>query len=290
MARVEERGSSNDAAALIALVRVGRRPPSHYADLLEEGHSASDLLEDEHGLFAQELASDASSELGRWLGQGLGLLTVLDADYPENLRAVHDRPPFIFVRGELRSADARSVSVIGSRQASAVGVARARSVAEALIAGGYTVVSGLALGIDAAAHTTALEARARTLAVVGTGLNHCYPQQNATLQQRIAAQGAVISQFLPDEGPRRDNFPRRNALMSGLSLATVIVEASHRSGARIQARHALHHGRPVLLDHSLLDQPWAQELGRRSGVHIVRSASEVVEVAERVCSTEAPAG
>jgi DNA processing protein len=290
MPRAEDREGSADVAALIALLRAGSRPPAHYADLMAQGRTAIDLLEEEQGLLARQLASDAGTDLVRWREQGLNLLTPFDQEYPENLRAVHDRPPLIFVRGALTAGDERAVAVIGSRQASAAGVARARAITGELIAHGFTVVSGLALGIDTAAHTAALEGNARTLAVIGTGVNRCYPAENASLQRRIASSGAVISQFWPDDGPRRENFPLRNALMSGLSLATVIVEASHRSGARIQARCALAHGRPVLLTHSLLDQPWAGQLADRSGVHVVRSPAEVVEVVEQVSSTEAPSG
>ncbi|HTX33113.1 MAG TPA: DNA-processing protein DprA [Solirubrobacteraceae bacterium] len=290
MLGAEGPGGSADVSALIALLRTGKRPPAHYADLMEQGRTATDLLEEEHGLLAGQLASDADADLVGWTEQGLRLLTVFDPGYPENLRAVHDRPPLIFVRGELTAGDDRAVAVIGSRQASTAGVARAREISEELIACGYTVVSGLALGIDAAAHRTALEGKARTLAVIGTGLNRSYPAENASLQRRIASSGAVISQFWPDDGPRRENFPLRNALMSGLTLATVIVEASQRSGARIQARCALAHGRPVLLAHSLLDQPWAKQLAERSGVHTVRSPADVVQVVEQVSSIEAPAG
>ncbi len=287
MLRAEDHDSTD--SALIALVRAARRPPSHYADLLEHGRSAAELLEEEQGLLASELASVAAVELARWEEQGLRLVTVLNPGYPENLRAARDRPPFIFVQGELLSGDEQAVAVIGSRQASTAGIARARAISGELIACGYTIVSGLALGIDTAAHLTALERGARTLAVIGTGLNHCYPPQSSDLQHRIASEGAVISQFWPEDGPRRDSFPRRNALMSGLGLATVIVEASHKSGARTQARHALGHGRPVLLHRSLLDQPWAQQLADRPGVHVISSPSEVVELVERLASTEAPA-
>jgi DNA processing protein len=239
---------------------------------------------------ASELASAAAEDLAGWKAQGIEVVTVLDPEYPDNLRAVHDRPAVIFVRGTLTAADGRAVAVIGSRQASPAGIARAGAVSEELIAGGYAVVSGLALGIDTAAHTTALDRQGRTLDVVGTGVNRCYPAQNAPLQRRIASEGAVISQFLPEQGPRRNNFPLRNALISGLSLATVIVEAGLKSGARILARQALHHGRPVLLDDAVLEQEWAQQLAGRPGTHVVRSPSEVVEVVERVSSSQAPAG
>lgn len=284
------RTAAPDAAALVALVRAGRRPASHYADLVEETGSAPGLLDDELGLLASELASEAAADLVRWEEQGVRLLTVLDPDYPQNLRAVHDRPPFIFVRGRLHPEDEQAVAVIGSRRASAAGIAQARATSEALIASGYTIVSGLAAGIDTAAHMTALERDGRTIAVLGTGLNRCYPPQNAALQRQIASDGAVVSQFWPDDGPGRDTFPQRNALMSGMALATIIVEATITSGARIQARQALGHGRPVLLVSSLLEQPWAKQLAERPGVHIIASPEEAVNVVERLSSFEAPVG
>jgi DNA processing protein len=125
------------------------------------------------------------------------------------------------------------------------------------------------------------------VAVVGTGLQHAYPPQNATLQERIAAECAVVSSFWPETGPVRRNFPLRNAVMSGLSLATIIVEATQTSGARTQARAALAHGRPVLLAAKLLEQPWAQDLAARPGVHVVQSLHELEEALAALSSTDA---
>jgi DNA processing protein len=194
----------------------------------------------------------------------------------------------IFVSGHLHAADTRAVAVIGSRRASAEGLDRARAIADALIDSGYTVVSGLASGIDTTAHTTALERGGRTIAVIGTGLHHSYPAENRTVQQEIAAKGAVLSQFWPETAPSRQTFPARNAVMSGVSLATIIVEAAQTSGARIQARRALAHGRPVLITAGLLDQEWAAQLAERPGVHVIASADEAVALVDRLASTDAP--
>jgi DNA processing protein len=289
VARPDDRAGLLETAALVALLRITRRPPAHYSDLLEEAGSARIVLEYEEGLLAPELAETAAADVAHWLDCGIGLVTLLDPDYPENLRAVHDRPPLLFLAGELRSRDGRAVAVIGSRRASPSGIDLARAMTEELISGGYTVVSGLAAGIDAAAHTTALERGARTIAVIGTGLNRCYPRQNATLQERIARDGAVISQFWPDTHPSRQTFPLRNVVMSGLALATAIVEAGPTSGVRIQARHALAHGRPVVLVSHLLDQPWARDLATRPGVHVISTPGELVPTIERFASTQVPA-
>jgi DNA processing protein len=275
-----------ETAWMVALLRHGRRGWNAYAGLVEAARSARPILEEEHGLLTQDLVEAGSRELAQWREAGIRIATVLDPDYPENLRAVHDRPPLIFTLGELLDVDARSVAVIGSRQASESGVSLAQDIARNLVESRYTVVSGLARGIDTAAHAAALERGGRTVAVIGTGLHHCYPRQNVSLQRLIADRCAVVSQFWPETGARSENFPRRNAVMSGLSLATVIVEAGARSGARTQARFALAHGRPVLLMRRLLEQEWAQELARRPGVHLVESARDIPPLVEHLSSAD----
>lgn len=286
-----------ETAALVALLRTGSQPWSVYADAVEERGSALLVFQDEIALRhpqvslfaddADELLSRAEADVRGWSRRGMTLLTVLDSAYPENLRAVHDRPPFIFVAGRLQQADSRSVAVVGARMASSRGRAQTNAIAEHLIEEGYVVASGLAAGVDTAAHTAALASGGRTIAVIGTGLGRAYPPENAELQRRIAAQCAVISQFWPDSPPSRRSFPMRNAVMSGISLATVVVEASHTSGSRMQARLALAHGRPVFLLESLLDQDWARECAARPGAHVVRRPSDVTTVVERLTSSGA---
>jgi DNA processing protein len=281
-----------ESAALIALLRQGQRTPQAYADLVEEARSALDVLERElsgdHDQISllppagEVLLAEAMAEIAGWRDRGIRLLTLLDPDYPENLRAVHDRPPVIFVAGELGPGDARSVAVIGSRRASPAGINTARRTAERLAGAGYVITSGLATGVDTAAHTAALEAGGRTLAVIGTGLNHAYPPRNAELQRRLGRECAVISRFWPDQPPSRQGFPLRNATMSGLTLGTVIVEASPTSGTRIQARQALAHGRPVFLMSPTESQPWARELAARPGVYVVDSPEQVISTIERL--------
>jgi DNA processing protein len=248
--------------------------------------SATQILEQEHGLLAKALLEAALADLERWSDHGIRVHTVLDAEYPANLRAAPDRPPMIFVDGEYEESDARSVAVIGSRSASPAGLARARAVAEQLVDCAYTVVSGLAAGIDTAAHSHALARGGRTLAVVGTGVQRCYPRANAALQRRIAAEGAVISQFLPDAGPTRKNFPKRNAVMSGLTRATVVVEASLTSGARTQVRSAHGQNRLVFLARPVLDQAWAHELAERPGTIVFDSPGEIVTALDRLGPAE----
>ncbi len=289
--------ASDETAALVALLRSGRRPWLQYAELVEDAGSALGILEQELAsslpqgtLFGSDHSRPlkaAASEIAEWRGRGIDILTVLDAGYPENLRAVHDRPPLIFVSGRLRPQDARSIAVVGARKAAPAGVQLARTIAGELVAEGYTVVSGLAAGIDTAAHTAALAASGRTLAVIGTGLERCYPPENQALQRRIAFECAVISQFWPDAPPSRRSFPMRNAVMSGLTLGTVVVEASQTSGSRMQARLALAHGRPVFLHASLLDQQWARECAARPGAHVVTSSEEITRTVSSLTSSGA---
>ena len=204
---------------------------------------------------------------------GARLVTVLDrAEYPSNLRVIPSPPPFLFCRGDLRRDDARSVAVVGTRQASEEGLSRARRLAEKLTADGVTVISGLARGIDTEAHTATLDAGGRTIAVVGTGILRTYPKENAALADRIAEHGAVVSQFWPDAPPTRYSFPMRNAVMSGISQGTAVIEASATSGAKMQARIALEQGKRAFLMASLVTrEEWAQR-------YLGRGAIEVHEV------------
>lgn len=280
-----------EAAATIVLLTWER--PRHLAELLEERGSALELLHDRRGvnhgqssLFNAEdvehRLDQAAADIARWERDGIRVVTVLDPGYPDNLRGVYDRPPLVFVAGAMQPDDNRSVAVIGSRRASRAGRQAAGRIAEHLVEFGYTVVSGLAAGIDTAAHTAALASQGRTVAVLGTGLRRCYPPQNALLQERIARAGAVISHLWPDDPPSRRSFPDRNAVMSGVTRATVIVEASPTSGARLQARLAQAHGRPVFLRRSLLEQEWARNLASRPGGHVFTSASEITACLERL--------
>ena len=228
-----------------------------------------------------------AAEIAGWQREGMRILTVLNDDYPTNLRSVHDRPPFVFVRGELRPADDRSIAVIGTRHASREGLRQTGVVAGGLAEAGLTVVSGLAEGIDSAAHHAALERSRRTVAVIGTGLRRAYPARNAGLQERIAMEGAVVSQFWPDAPPTKASFPMRNVVMSGLALGTVVIEAPNTSGARMQARLALEHGRPVFLFESLLRHEWARAFAERPGAHVIERADDVIELVERLTSLDA---
>jgi DNA processing protein len=282
-----------ETAALLALLRASRARWQQIADDVEEAGSARHLLERvsegqqtsllDEGIVPEDLTAQIA-ELDAWAHEGIRVLTVLDADYPENLRTVYDRPPLVFVAGDLRPEDSRSVAVVGTRRPTDDGITRARRIADHLAGNGYTVASGLAAGIDTTAHTAALEAGGRTVAVIGTGLRRAYPKENAALQERISREGAVISQFLPDAPPTKRSFPMRNVVMSGLALATVVVEAGEVSGSRMQARLALQHNRPVFLLRSLLEHGWAASMQQRPGVYVVDEPEQITETIRRLTS------
>jgi DNA processing protein len=281
------------AALLVALRRSGltwaevvarvEQAGSATAVLDELGSPEAPTFDDlDHDLGSARRA--AESEIAYWAAEGIRLVTVLDDAYPAQLLTVHDHPPFLTYRGELDKGDAQGVAVVGTRQASDDGQRLASEVARALVESGWTVISGLAAGVDSAAHQAALDARGRTVAVIGTGLRRAYPAVNRRLQDHIAQRGLVLSQFWPDSPPSRQSFPMRNVVMSGYSLATVVIEASQTSGARMQARTALGHGRPAILMDRLLVHQWARDMAALPGVSVARSAADVLSAVEDIAT------
>jgi DNA processing protein len=288
--------SVTEQAAVIALAKRARAEWYLVAQLLEATGSALRVIrQDWTGFEPPELlpaVADAAvpdDELAENEGmiaalaaEGISLVTVLDDAYPTNLRLVYNRPPFLFVRGRLTPGDERAVAVVGTRSASEEGRAQADRLARELAASQVTVLSGLAIGIDAAAHEAALDHGGRTVAVVGTGIRRVYPEEHADLAERIVADGgALVSQFLPDAPPTRWSFPMRNVTMSGMAIGTVVVEASSTSGARMQARLALEHGKRLfLVDSLVMHEPWARRYAERPGATVVQSVDDVLSALE----------
>lgn len=196
-------------------------------------------------LLAARKSLDLTRELERLDRAGVRVLTWDSEDYPINLRNIYDPPPVIYVQGDLLPEDDWAVAMVGTRHATVYGKEVARHLATGLAQNGVTVVSGLAAGIDAVAHQAALDAGGRTLAVLGSGVDIVYPEQNRRLAEQLARQGALISEYPLGTQPERTNFPPRNRLISGLSLGTVVVEAGARSGALITANFATEQGRDV---------------------------------------------
>lgn len=184
-------------------------------------------------------------ELREAAQNGIRVMTVFDRDYPRLLKEIYDPPIILYVKGSLEPCDRNAIGIVGSRGASFYGLSCAKEFSHTLNKAGLTIVSGMARGIDTAAHRAALDAGGRTIAVLGSGLLEVYPPENNGLFEEIAQKGAVISEFPLRTEPRPQNFPIRNRVISGLSVGLLVVEASQKSGALISARFASEQGRQV---------------------------------------------
>jgi len=200
-------------------------------------------------------------------------------NYPSSLREVPDPPPVLYVRGELRPEDELAVAIVGSRTCTMYGLAQAERLAGSLARAGVTIISGLARGIDAAAHRGALQAGGRTIAVCATGLNKVYPPEHAELAFEIKNRGALVSESPLHRGPSKGLFPQRNRIISGLSLGVLIVEASERSGALHTARHAMEQGREVFALPGRIDSLASAGCHNliRDGAVLVRNVDDILE-------------
>lgn len=225
---------------------------------------------------------------------GARVVTPADQDYPEPLRTIHDPPLALYIVGDWTRADRHAIAVVGSRRCTHYGRATADRIAAQLAGAGVTVVSGLARGIDMAAHEGALRADGRTIAVLGGAVDRLYPAEARPLADRIAAQGAVISEYALGREPDRTTFPYRNRVISGLSMGVVIVEADRQSGAMITAAQALEQGRLVFAVPGRVDQPMSRGPHSliRQGARLVEDARDVLEEFEYLFprgATAAPA-
>jgi DNA processing protein len=215
-----------------------------------------------------------------WLAEpGHRLLRFTDADFPPQLETIAQPPAALFVSGDASLLLRPQVAMVGARSASVAGKANARAFARTLAMAGFVVTSGLADGIDGAAHEAALEAGQPTVAVIGTGPDLVYPRKHRDLSSRVESNGALVSEFPPGTAARTDHFPRRNRIISGLSLGTVVVEAGLQSGSLITARLAAEQGREVFAVPGSIHNPLARGCHRliREGARLVENASEIVE-------------
>jgi DNA processing protein len=216
----------------------------------------------------------------RWLEQpGNGAITLADADYPKQLLQIPDPPILIYVRGDRRRLAAPSLAVVGSRNATPQGLANAESFARALSDAGLGIASGLALGIDAAAHRGGLAGRSSSIAVLGCGADIVYPSANAPLFAQIAAKGVIATEFALGTAPLAGNFPRRNRLISGLARGCLVVEAALASGSLITARLAAEQGREVFAIPGSIHSPLSRGCHAllKQGAKLVESAQDVLE-------------
>ncbi len=214
---------------------------------------------------------------------GVRVIVWGDAEYPRRLQEIASAPPILYLRGTLDSGDEAAVAVVGARHATAYGEALANELAGELARRGLTIVSGLARGIDAAAHRGALEAGGRTAAVLGSGLDHVYPPEHRNLAVEVAAHGALVSEFPLGTPPLRLHFPRRNRIISGLSLGVIVVEAGVGSGALITAHHALEQGREVFAVPGRVHARYSEGCNR-----LIKAGAKLVESWEDVLSELVP--
>jgi DNA processing protein len=231
---------------------------------------------------SQRLPQDAAAEVAAARRGGCRLIPLTDPGYPRLLREIPDPPPVLYVRGEL-VADEAPVAVVGSRIPTDYGRETSRQISAGLAQLGFTVVSGLALGIDAAAHEGALSAGGRTVAVLGSGLDKLYPPQHRSLAERIFSAGAVLSEFPMSSGPDAHHFPIRNRIISGMSLGTVVVEAARGSGSLITARLAADQNREVFA------VPGSIQSFKSMGTHsLIKQGATLVECAQDIVAELSP--
>jgi len=275
----------------LALLRVPRIGPRSFKALVARFGSARQVFAAGSGEMAglglgrETLAWLKNPDWGRveldlrWLESPENhCLSLRDEAYPQSLREIADPPPLLFVRGEADILPSQQLALVGSRNPSASGERHARAFARALVEAGLTVTSGLALGIDAAAHWGAVEGGGLTVAVAGTGLDQTYPRSHQKLAEAILTHGGVlVSEFPTGTPPQAANFPRRNRIISGLSLGVLVVEAALRSGSLITARMALEQGREVFAIPGSIDDPLA-----RGCNSLIKQGAKLVETVEDI--------
>ena len=223
---------------------------------------------------------DPDAELEALERSGVRALTWHDADYPPRLKQIYDLPPLLYVKGELLPDDERSIAVVGTRKPSPYGVQVAEKMVRDIADAGVAVVSGLARGVDGIAHNAALNAGARTIAVLGSGVDVIYPREHQRLAARIAKNGALVSEHPLGTRPDARNFPRRNRIMSGMTLGTLVIEAPENSGALITAKQALDENREVFAVPGNIFSPSSKgvnRLIRESAAKLVTNCAEVLE-------------
>lgn len=290
--RLTERMEAKEA--FVALNMIDNVGPVRVRQLLERfGDSVSILSagvqqllrvegigeETAHAIAHWEDQVDLAGELGRIKEFGCHILTQADEAYPPLLRHIYDPPVVLYVKGKLSPKDKNAVAMVGSRMTTHYGLEVARKLAYQLAYMGVTVVSGGARGIDTAAHQGALSANGRTVAVLGTGINVVVPPENASLFERIAANGAVITQFPFNRNGDRQSFPIRNRIVAGMTLGTVVVEANLTSGALITANMAVDFGRQLFAVPGRIDSP------RSKGCHdLIKKGAKLCEGVEDILS------
>jgi DNA processing protein len=225
------------------------------------------------------LANDIDAEIAELNRAGVRVIFEDDDEYPPQLREIYDNPVFLTIRGEIWAKDKLAIAIVGSRHCTRYGVDQAERFAQALAARGITIVSGLARGIDGAAHRGAIQAGGRTIAVLASGLGNVYPPEHLELADRVADQGAVVSEARLGGAPLAGLFPLRNRIISGISLGVLVVEAAERSGALSTAHHAIEQNRDVFAIPGRLTDPASKGTNKliRMGATLVTSPEEILD-------------
>jgi DNA processing protein len=300
---VSDTPSAEERRYRMALLRAPGIGPRSYAKLLEVFGGATEVFSVLDGQLQSLGLSDASRQYIRspdWKEVDLDLEWLADAgnravlfgaaDYPPQLAEIHDAPPILFVRGDPSVLSRGQLAMVGSRNPSPSGEELAFAFSEQLARAGLVITSGLAFGVDAAAHRGALAANGVTIAVAGTGLDQVYPGRHRDLAAAIAERGAIVSEFPLRTPPAAQNFPRRNRIISGLSLGVLVVEAAVRSGSLITAKHALEQGREVFAIPGSIHNPMARGCHAliRQGAKLVETVADVVEELGPIASPITP--
>lgn len=225
---------------------------------------------------------DVEKELALADKFGVCILDLTDDRYPAALKKIYDPPPVLYIKGDIKPSDSLAIAIVGSRHCSTYGSEQASRFAHLLAASGFTIISGMARGIDSAAHTGALSANGRTIAVQGCGLSNIFPPENKNLFEKISTSGACISELPMEFEPLPENFPPRNRIIAGLSVATIVVEAMPRSGALITAQTALENNREVMAVPGKIDSPLSKGPHKliKQGAKLVESVDDVIEALE----------
>lgn len=278
----------DNTIALVALLQTTKRPWAEVRDDLSE-RTAIELLESESPLTlfgneTEELLDRARDQVRQWLDEGIQVASPSSNQYPVQLRSVHDYPPLLFSRGHFRSDDSDAIAVVGTRTPSDGALRFIDETVPLLAQEGLPIVSGIARGVDSAAMRASLKSGNRTVGIIGTGIRKYYPSENRELQDEVAQHHLLLSQFWPDSPPTKQSFPMRNHVMSAFSQLTLIVEATEKSGTRIQARAATRHARPLVITRSVLQgTTWAKELlKQRFDVTVVGNANEAIHAVREI--------
>ncbi|MFC1511370.1 DNA-processing protein DprA [Candidatus Margulisiibacteriota bacterium] len=270
----------------------------HFGSIKDVWEADGDIISQIEGLKKSAVRSfienrskvNLEEELAAVQNSKINVLTLDDEAYPEVLKNIYDPPPVLYVKGQLDS-NVKTLAIVGTRRASRYGLEIAKKLAFELASLGITIVSGMALGIDTAAHKGAIEAGGKTLAVFGCGVDNIYPPSNRDLAKEIEKSGALVSEFPLGTGTEKGHFPRRNRIISGLSLGTIVVEGHYDSGAMITAKHALDEGREVFAvpGNVQLDQSKGPHWLIKQGAKLVESVDDILEelnLEHRAPSTE----